>query len=114
MLKQGRQDLTMDALIEIQADLALEGYEALYPPEILDEMRRLMRLMLRHDPEAQALLKSVLRGQTHVDESHKVDVRGFHEARDVGGGEEPDHGSDPGSHGAGTWGGPASARGGRR
>lgn len=69
-------DPVMEAQIDARVEAAVAPYARVYPPELLDEMRHLLRLALRTDPYAQELLKA-LRPRAVPQESDKVDLRTF-------------------------------------
>jgi hypothetical protein len=64
--------------IHDEVEAAVAPFAAVYPPAMLDELRRLMRISMRADPYAQALLKAV-RPRAALQESDKVDLRAFEE-----------------------------------
>ncbi|MFN7135751.1 MAG: hypothetical protein ACK4N5_27005 [Myxococcales bacterium] len=80
MSDEAADDPVMEAQIEAEVEAAVAPYARVHPPELLDEMRRLMRLALRTDPHAQQLLKA-LRPRAVPQESDKVDLRAFAEPR---------------------------------
>jgi hypothetical protein len=69
-------DPVLEAQIDAEVETCVTPYARVYPPELLDEMRRLMRIALRTDPHAQELLKA-LRPRAVPEESDKVDLRSF-------------------------------------
>jgi hypothetical protein len=71
-------DPIMEAQINAEVETTVAPYARVYPPEMLDEMRHLLRLALRTDPYAQELLKA-LRPRAVPQESDKVDLRAFAE-----------------------------------
>jgi len=79
MNRTARSDPTLDAMIEVEVTEALRPYEDVYPPEILDELRHMMRIVLRTHPTAKHLLEQ-LRPRAAPDQSGKEDIRAFNGA----------------------------------
>ena len=71
-----RRDPALDAMIETEVAEALRPYAEVYPPEVLDELRHILRIALRTHPTATHLLEQ-LRPRAVPDESGKEDVRMF-------------------------------------
>jgi hypothetical protein len=107
MTTESAKDPLIEAAIETVAEEALEGNEAVWPPEVVEEAKHLIRLGLRHHPEAHAWLRLMVEGPV-VKESHKVDVRSFRADRSRRGG------GDSGANGAARVDPVSSRRGGRR
>lgn len=74
-----KPDPELDALIENEVNEALRPYEGdnAYPPEVLEDLRRMMRIVMRTHPTATHLLEQ-LRPRAVPDQSGKEDVRSFH------------------------------------
>ena len=68
-------DEMMEALIDAEVERQLAPYAAVIRRPMLKEMGRLLRLALREDPKAQALLRVMVSAE--VKRSDKVDVRGL-------------------------------------
>lgn len=75
-----RTDPTLDAMIEAEVTEALRPYGDVYSPEDLEELRHMMRIVMRTHPTAKHLLEQ-LRPRAAPDESGKEDVRAFKGAR---------------------------------
>jgi hypothetical protein len=76
MSRTPKTDPTLDAMIEAEVTEALDPYKGVYPPEILDELRHMMRIVMRTHPTAKHLLEQ-LRPRAAPDQSGKEDVRAF-------------------------------------
>lgn len=76
-----KPDPTLDAMIEAEVNEALRPYEddKVYPPEVLVELRHMLRLVMRTHPTAVHLLEQ-LRPRAAPEESGKEDVRVFNGA----------------------------------
>lgn len=76
-MNQGlEEDAALEAQIEAEVERALAPYLAVYPAELMDEAKRLLRISLRSDPATRQRLR-LLRADPIVDESGKVGVRAF-------------------------------------
>jgi hypothetical protein len=71
-----RRDPALDAMIETEVAEALRPYADVYPPEVLDELRHMMRIVLRTHPTATYLFEQLL-PQTVPAESGKEGVLMF-------------------------------------
>lgn len=80
------EDPDVDRQIEAEVARTVGPWEGVYPAEVLDEMRRLLRFGLRNLPATQALMRQ-LRADLSVQRSDKVDVRSFAFKRPKQGGE---------------------------
>jgi hypothetical protein len=69
-------DTALEAQIEAEVTRALAPYVAVYPPELMDEAKRLLRFSLRHDQATRERLRR-LRADPVVDDSGKVSVGAF-------------------------------------
>jgi hypothetical protein len=78
MTRAVKTDPTLDAMIEAEVREALRPYEdaRVYPPEVLEELRHMLRIVMRTHPTAAHLLEQ-LRPRAAPDESGKEDVRVF-------------------------------------
>ncbi|WP_437894165.1 hypothetical protein [Sorangium sp. So ce124] len=65
---------TLDDVIEAHVRQAMKRVSGLCPPEVEEEIRRLLRVALDTDPEMQRLLQASV-ARPAVKESDKVDVR---------------------------------------
>jgi hypothetical protein len=79
-MSRTKNDPTLDAMIEAEVTEALRLYEGVYSPEDLDELRHMMRIVLRTHPTAKHLLEQ-LRPRAVPEQSGKEDVRVFNGAR---------------------------------
>jgi hypothetical protein len=71
----------LEAMIEAEVVEAVRAHAAEYPPEVLDEYRHMLRIILRTHPTAKHLLEQ-LRPRVVPDESeNRVDVRAFNGLR---------------------------------
>ncbi len=71
----------LDAMIEAEVAEAVRALAGELPPEVLDEYRHMMRIILRTHPTAKHLLEQ-LRPRAVPDESeNRVDVRVFNGVR---------------------------------
>lgn len=73
---QELDDPVTEAQLDAEVETTVAPYVRVYPPAMLEELRRLMRVALRTDPYAQQLLKA-LRPRSVPQESDKVDLRAF-------------------------------------
>ena len=74
-------DAALEALIEAEVAEASRAHAAEYPPDLLDEYRHMLRIILRTHPTATHLLEQ-LRPRVVPDESEKrLDVRAFNGVR---------------------------------
>jgi hypothetical protein len=88
----------MHVLVEQAVQRAVSRYEGGLPNAAIEEMRRLLRLGLYNDPEAQRLLR-VMAPRPPVESSHKVEVRNLTAGDDPEGGAWPEPASTPGGRG---------------
>ncbi len=81
MTRAATPDPSLDSLIEAEVTEAVRPYEdaGVYSAEDLDELRHMLRIVMRTHPTAVALLEQ-LRHRAAPDESGKEDVRGFNGA----------------------------------
>ncbi|MCC6557035.1 MAG: hypothetical protein IT372_29130 [Polyangiaceae bacterium] len=83
-------DSIIEDAINEAVDRAVGRYEGAVPPEALEEMRRLARLGLRHDPAARRLLREIVETRTQRPQtagrqaSEKTEVRGLSETASGG------------------------------
>lgn len=75
---------TLDDMIEAHVRAAMRRVEGLCPPEVEEEIRRMLRVALDTDPEMQRLLRASV-ARPALRESDKVDVRALR-------GERPEQG----------------------
>ncbi|AUX20688.1 uncharacterized protein SOCEGT47_011610 [Sorangium cellulosum] len=75
---------TLDDMIEAHVRQAMRRVEGLCPPEVEEEIRRMLRVALDTDPEMQRLLRASV-ARPSMRESDKVDVRALRAER-------PEHG----------------------
>jgi hypothetical protein len=73
-------DPTLDHMIEAEVAEALQPYESVYPADVLIELRRMLRVVMRTHPTTSHLLEQ-LRPRAVPDESGKEDVSVFNGAR---------------------------------
>jgi len=76
MNKDLEEDPVLDAQIEAEVERALAPYLTVYPAEVMDEAKRLVRFSLRNDPATRQRLR-MLRADPVVDDSGKVAVGAF-------------------------------------
>jgi hypothetical protein len=76
MSSADKDDPILDAMIENEVTEALRPYEQAYPPEVLEELRRMMRIVMRTHPTAKHLLEQ-LKPRATPERSGKEDVRLF-------------------------------------
>jgi hypothetical protein len=76
-----KNDPIRDAMIEAEVSDALRPYEdeGVYPPEVLEDLRRMLRIVMRTHPTAARLLEQ-LRPRPAPEESGKEDVSVFNGA----------------------------------
>ena len=79
------EDPTLDALIEAEIARAIGPGAGVLPPEILDELRALLRIGLRHHPGARSLLDQ-LRPAPSVEQSDKIATAAFKDRKKAGNG----------------------------
>jgi len=70
------EDPVLEAAIEAEIARAIGPGEGVLPPEILDELRMLLRIGLRHHPGARELLDQ-LRPAPSVEQSDKIATAAF-------------------------------------
>ncbi|XYH96532.1 hypothetical protein ACMHYB_53600 [Sorangium sp. So ce1128] len=71
---------TLDDMIEAHVRQAMRRVEGLCPPEVEEEIRRVLRVALDTDPEMQRLLRASV-ARPAVKESDKVDMRAVRAAQ---------------------------------
>jgi hypothetical protein len=76
MIDEQPDDPVLDKQIHDEAEAIVALFAAVYPPPLLDELRRVVRLGLRGDPYARDLLNAV-RPRATPQETNKVDLRAF-------------------------------------
>jgi hypothetical protein len=76
MTDERPDDPVQEKQIHDETEAIVAPFAGVYPPPMLDELRRLVRLSLRADPYAQKLLKAV-RPRGVPTESGKEDLRAF-------------------------------------
>jgi hypothetical protein len=76
MNEEPAEDPALEAQIEAEVTRALEPYVPVYPLELMDEAKRLLRFSLRNDPATRQRLR-LLRADPVVDDSGKVSVGAF-------------------------------------
>jgi len=75
-------DPVLDAMIEAEVARALGPATATMPAEVVDELRCLLRIGLRHHPGARAMLEQ-LRPTPSVERSDKVATAAFKNRKQV-------------------------------
>lgn len=73
MNSEPAEDPVLEAQIEAEVKRALEPYVPIYPAELMDEAKRLIRFSLRNDPATLQRLR-LLRADPILDDSGKVAV----------------------------------------
>jgi len=76
MKEELAEDAALEAQIEAEVTRALAPYLPIYPLEVMDEAKRLIRFSLRNDPATRQRLR-LLRADPIVDDSGKVSVGAF-------------------------------------
>lgn len=70
------EDPVLDAMIEAEVERAVGPAAKTLPPEVLDELRSLLRIGLRNHPGARAVLEQ-LRAVRSVERSDKIATAAF-------------------------------------
>lgn len=73
------EDPVFEQQIEAEVTRAIGPYLDVYPPQMVEEAKRLLRFGLRHDPATRQRFR-LLRPDPIVDESGKVGVGAFRES----------------------------------
>jgi hypothetical protein len=68
----------MNELIEAEVERTSARYEGLFPPEVYEEMRRLLRVTLHTHPDMQRLLRGMV--ERELSGSETKDIRMFQAA----------------------------------
>jgi hypothetical protein len=79
------EDPDLEARIEAEIERALGPGVGVLPPEVLEEARIMLRIGLRHHPDAQALLRA-LGPAPSVEKSDKVATGAFKNRKKAGNG----------------------------
>jgi hypothetical protein len=84
-MKDEPDDPELDAKIEAEIARAIGPAQGTLPEEVLDELRMVLRIGLRHHPGARALLDQLGRAPS-VDKSDKVATKAFKNRKKAGNG----------------------------
>jgi hypothetical protein len=70
------QEALMEDAIQEQVELAMAPLKGVHPPEVEEEVRKMLLLALDTDPDAQRLLRATVRRRMgELKESDKMDLR---------------------------------------